>query len=188
MAEGNLEKSLPADPPAGRAGRRGKFLGDTVYGATDGIVTTFAVVAAATGASLSPAIIIILGLANLVADGFSMGASNFLSRRSEGAFAKLEQNLVAPFQHGLATFVAFIVAGFIPLIPYLFQIEQNGSQFTGSAILAGAMFFLVGAVRARVTTEKLWLSGFEILLVGGFASAVAYGVGWLVKTMFGIVV
>ena len=58
------------------------YFPDLVYGANDGIVTTFAVVTGVTGAALSERIILILGFANLVADGFSMGASNFLSRRS----------------------------------------------------------------------------------------------------------
>jgi vacuolar iron transporter family protein len=50
-----------------------------VYGATDGAVTTFAIVAGVIGASLSPSIIMILGMANLIADGFSMAVGNYLS-------------------------------------------------------------------------------------------------------------
>ena len=49
-----------------------------VYGATDGAVTTFAIVAGVIGASLSPSIILILGMANLIADGFSMAVGNYL--------------------------------------------------------------------------------------------------------------
>ena len=60
------------------------YLPDLVYGANDGIITTFAVVSGVVGANLSERIILILGFANLVADGFSMGASNFLARRSSG--------------------------------------------------------------------------------------------------------
>ena len=51
---------------------------DVVYGATDGAVTTFAVVAGVVGAALSPSIILILGFANLLADGFSMAIGNYL--------------------------------------------------------------------------------------------------------------
>jgi VIT1/CCC1 family predicted Fe2+/Mn2+ transporter len=58
-------------------------LRDLVYGAIDGTVTTFAVVAGVVGAGLRPAIILILGIANLAADGFSMAASNFLATRAE---------------------------------------------------------------------------------------------------------
>jgi VIT1/CCC1 family predicted Fe2+/Mn2+ transporter len=55
---------------------------DFVYGATDGAVTTFAVVAGVVGASLSPSIVLILGFANLFADGFSMAIGNYLSTKS----------------------------------------------------------------------------------------------------------
>lgn len=59
------------------------YLRDFVYGAIDGAVTTFAVVSGVVGADLSAGIIVILGLANLVGDGFSMAASNFLGTRAE---------------------------------------------------------------------------------------------------------
>jgi vacuolar iron transporter family protein len=57
-------------------------LGDFVYGATDGAVTTFAVVAGVVGASLSPTIVLILGFANLFADGFSMAIGNYLAAKA----------------------------------------------------------------------------------------------------------
>lgn len=59
------------------------YLRDFIFGAVDGIVTTFAVVAGVAGAGLSAGIIVILGLANLVGDGFSMAAGNFLATRAE---------------------------------------------------------------------------------------------------------
>lgn len=59
------------------------YLHDFIYGAIDGAVTTFAVVAGVQGASLDETIVIILGVANLVADGFSMAVSNFLGSRAE---------------------------------------------------------------------------------------------------------
>ncbi|WP_415281105.1 VIT1/CCC1 transporter family protein [Candidatus Nitrososphaera sp. FF02] len=58
-------------------------LGDFVYGATDGAVTTFAIVAGVIGASLEPAIVLILGFANLFADGFSMAVGNYLGTKSQ---------------------------------------------------------------------------------------------------------
>jgi VIT1/CCC1 family predicted Fe2+/Mn2+ transporter len=58
-------------------------LRDWVYGGIDGAVTTFAVVSGVVGAQLPPGIILILGGANLVADGISMAASNYLATRAE---------------------------------------------------------------------------------------------------------
>lgn len=59
------------------------YLRDFVYGAIDGTVTTFAVVSGVAGAGLSVGVIIILGFANLVGDGFSMAASNYLGTKAE---------------------------------------------------------------------------------------------------------
>ena len=59
------------------------YLSDFIYGAIDGAVTTFAVVAGVEGASLDESVVIILGAANLIADGFSMAVSNFLGSRAE---------------------------------------------------------------------------------------------------------
>ena len=59
------------------------YLHDFIYGAIDGAVTTFAVVAGVAGAGLDETVVIVLGGANLVADGFSMAASNFLGSRAE---------------------------------------------------------------------------------------------------------
>ena len=60
------------------------YLRDWVYGGIDGSVTTFAVVTGVGGADLPVRIILILGFANLLADGFSMAASNYLGTRTEG--------------------------------------------------------------------------------------------------------
>ena len=61
----------------------GSYIGSMVYGGLDGIVTTFAVVSGVAGADLSARIILILGIGNLIADGFSMGTGNYLSTKSE---------------------------------------------------------------------------------------------------------
>ena len=65
------------------AAKQNSYLGDAVLGAIDGCVTTFAVVAGATGAALPASVAIVLGLANLLADGFSMAASNYQRAKSE---------------------------------------------------------------------------------------------------------
>lgn len=59
------------------------YLGDFVLGAVDGAVTTFAIVAGAAGAGLSSGVAIVLGLANVLADGLSMAASNYLKTRAD---------------------------------------------------------------------------------------------------------
>lgn len=69
----------------------GKYLREVVFAASDGLVTTFAVVAGATGGHLSNQVVIILGLANLVADGISMGLGEYLGSKSEQAFLRAQR-------------------------------------------------------------------------------------------------
>ncbi len=64
-------------------GPRNNYLRDWIYGGIDGAVTTFAIVAGVVGAELSPAVVLVLGFANLLADGFAMAASNYIGTKAE---------------------------------------------------------------------------------------------------------
>ncbi|ELZ57335.1 VIT1/CCC1 transporter family protein, partial [Haloferax sp. ATCC BAA-646] len=138
----------------------GRYLPELIYGANDGIVTTFAVVAGVAGASLSPSIVIVLGFANLFADGFSMGMSNYLSERSEEDYHDARGDGHArtdgktPVRTAAATFAAFIVAGWTPLFPYVLRVEP---LFPVSIAVTAAAFFAVGASRSLVTNRS-WLA------------------------------
>ena len=76
-----MEKAL--HNPSTNFGKLQEYLREFVYGGIDGAVTTFAVVAGGFGANLEPGILIILGFANLLADGFSMSVGAYLSAKSE---------------------------------------------------------------------------------------------------------
>jgi vacuolar iron transporter family protein len=151
------------------------YLPDLVYGANDGIITTFAVVTGVVGAELSERVILILGFANLVADGFSMGASNFLSRRSYAEAADRADRPEAS-KHGAATVIGFVTAGVVPLVAYLVPIDE-GARFPTAIALTLATLFAVGALRALVTRLGWIRSGLEMLAVGALAAAVAYAIG-----------
>ena len=157
------------------------YIGDIVYGANDGLITTFAVIAGASGAGFSSSVIIVLGIANLIADGFSMGASRYLSLKSEQAVVGASQAR-NPFNDGIATFVAFVLAGSLPILPFLMpHFAENA--FQTALIATGVAFFLVGAARSFVIKKSPLTAGLEMLLVGGFASAIAYGLGSWVETL-----
>ncbi|MBI2405583.1 VIT1/CCC1 transporter family protein [Candidatus Microgenomates bacterium] len=219
----------------------GRYIGDLVYGANDGIITTFAVVAGAAGAALPASVVVILGLANILADGISMGASNFLGGKSEQDFARsqrekesweidhlreleieeireiftrkgfrgkelenavkvvtsnrevwldtmmkdelgiMEDSSDEPKKHGVATFAAFVIAGFFPLLPYL--VSPGPSPFLFSILVGAAMLFVVGAARTFITTVSWFRGGLEMLLVGSAAASIAYFVGAFVQKL-----
>lgn len=218
----------------------GVFLKDAVYGANDGIISTFAVVAGVTGAALSPLVVVVVGLASLFADGFSMAVSNFLASRSALDFTKRErwvetrevevrpesergevrdilikkgyegQDLeqlvglitknkrfwidfmmheelglaphgsIRPFRAAVITFVAFIVAGFLPIAPYIFGVENI---FLWSVLATALVLFVIGSLRTLFTEKNWFLAGLEMLFLGGVAAAIAYSVGFLISSI-----
>jgi VIT1/CCC1 family predicted Fe2+/Mn2+ transporter len=161
------------------------YIRDLVYGATDGIVTTFAAVSGVAGGSLSVGVVVVVGLANLLADGLSMGVGNYLSIRAhEGARAlrQLPEEEARPARHGLATFLAFVVAGAVPLVAYVAPSESD-IRFPLAATCGLASLFAVGAARAWVTAERWWRSGLEMFLLGALVAVVAYFTGALAATL-----
>lgn len=228
-------------------GAGSQYIGDLVYGGLDGIITTFAVVSGVAGAQLGTPIILILGLANLFADGFSMATGAYLSSKSEQEYYEREwqreawevehfpegerlelieiyrnqgyseedaQKLVEiqsrdpqrwvkammvnelrllpderkPLLSGLATLLAFVIAGSIPMLIYLvglFAPISPDVAFPISIALSGLALFGLGAAKVVITRLNPFRSGVEMLIVGGLAAGVAYGVGTLLKGIGG---
>jgi len=161
----------------------GHYLRDVVYGALDGVITTMAVLAGTEGASLSMRVGLILGLANLLGDGISMGASNYLGLRSE-----LEQTggsvaVEAPWRHGLATVAAFILVGAAPLLAFVVSTATGWRVFPLAAVLAAATLIVAGAVRATFVGKTIVRSALEMLSVGAAAGGAAFAVGKLASAL-----
>jgi VIT1/CCC1 family predicted Fe2+/Mn2+ transporter len=235
--------SMRRETPGGR--RFGPYIGSMVYGGLDGIVTTFAVVSGVEGGDLGAHVILILGVGNLLADGFSMATGDYLSTKSvreyydrearrqaweidrfpDGQKAELRalyvqhgysdrdaEQMVAvqtreksrwvnammieelgmlredanPVYNAIATFVAFLVAGALPLVVYLIGLVRPiapDAAFRVSMLLSALALFGLGAAKVFVTRLNPLRSGLEMLVVGGFAAAVAYVIGALLKNV-----
>ena len=161
------------------------YIRDLIYGANDGIITTFAVVAGVTGGALSSRAVVIIGVANLFADGLSMGVGNYLSIRSnESARAAqgLAEEEASPGRHGLATLLAFVLAGAVPLLPYCLPHTDNTMRL--SILMTFAALFSVGSLRSLVTIDRWWAAGVEMLSLGAVVAVAAYASGalaaWLI--------
>ncbi|WP_223427747.1 VIT1/CCC1 transporter family protein [Tateyamaria pelophila] len=210
-------------------------LRDAVYGAIDGAVTTFAIVAGVAGAGLSPFIVVALGIANVLADGFSMAAANYSGTKAEldnmRRIRKIEEHHIQKYPEGerlevreilalkgltgdvlnqatdavtqnrenwislmmegeygfggidphpaksaATTFLAFLVAGVVPLFPFLIGVEN---AFIVSAAMTMVTFFAIGALKSLWSLSPWWRSAAETFLIGGVAAAIAFYVGTL---------
>ncbi len=159
------------------------YFPDAVFGAIDGIVTTFAIIAGVYGASLSASLILILGFANLFADGFSMGVSNYVASDSQTVDVQISKK---PVISGLVTFTSFILIGIIPLIPflYLFSQDKTANEYTYvvAFIVSLVAFFGLGLLKGLVTKGNILKAGFITFLIGTTASFIAFIVGYLLST------
>jgi VIT1/CCC1 family predicted Fe2+/Mn2+ transporter len=168
-------------PPTGF----GHYLRDMVYGALDGVITTMAVLAGTEGASLSLRVGLLLGLANLLGDGISMGASNYLGMRSEIEQTGGSVAAEAPWRHGLATVAAFIVVGSVPLLGFVVASVLGVRVFPAAAALAGLALVGAGTVRASFVAKTAVRSAIEMLGVGLLAGGAAYLVGRVGAALIG---
>jgi len=165
-----------------------KYIKPAVLGASDGIVTTFAVVAGVVGAGFATEIIIVLGIANMVADGISMALGDYLGERS---LYRLEKNqgkktqACCLWKTSLVTFIAFVIAGGLPLIPYVVMLLglaiPESQQFKFSIASTLTSMFFVGSLRTYVIKGSWWKNGLEMLTVGTVAAIAAYTLGAFIE-------
>ena len=168
--------------PRGLRATAQHYLKDMVYGANDGLITTFAVVAGVEGGALTRRAVLVVGLANLLADGLSMGVGNYLSIRSQESVRRtlaLPEEEARPARHGAATFLAFVATGAIPLVPYVLSIWPVSTRLASAVVSTFAALFAVGALRSAVTEESPLTGGLEMLGLGAAVAAVAYYAGTL---------
>ncbi len=221
-------------------GNRSSYLGDAVLGAIDGCVTTFAIVAGSIGGGFGPSVAAVLGVANLLADGFSMAVSNYQGTKvdreevdqarkreethieivPEGEKEEVRQifaqkgfredtlerivetitsnrelwlNTVlteemgmqisgpSPMRAGLSTFAAFVLIGFIPLIPFMLPDLSQNVRFGFSAAVTACAFGVIGIIKGIVLKQGVFRSAVQTLVTGGGAAALAFVVSFWLK-------
>lgn len=164
---------------------KNKYFPDVIFGGIDGVITTFAVVAGVVGAGLSSLVIFILGVSNLFADGFSMAVSNYLATKSGNQIE--HTNYKKPIHSAYVTFLAFLIFGLVPLLPYIFQDLFKTSfyvTFTISSILTVITFTILGLLKAKATQKNWKKSVLETVAIGTGASLIAFFVGDYLSSFF----
>lgn len=165
-------------------------LREFVYGGMDGAVTTFAVVTGAAGANLSSQIILILGFANVLADGFSMAVGSYLSEKSDQDLSiskgdSTSEDHESPLAASFATFISFILVGFVPLsvytFDYAFGLELGNDALIWSIMLTLAAFAGIGYLRGLITKVDKARTITESLGLGLAAAIISYVVGNLLE-------
>lgn len=164
------------------------YLSEFIYGAIDGTVTTFAVVAGCIGAGLSYRIIVILGLSNVIADGFSMAVSAYFAKQTEEQFKNPVNTIQEKscLKSAVITFFSFVTVGMIPIYVFIIALlrkTQFKYDFLVSCLLTAFVFFLVGYVKGTVNKEVPLKESAKTLFMGAAASVIAFLLGDFLKNL-----
>ena len=166
----------------------GPFLRDIVFGVHDALLTNIGIVTGFVAALQDNRLIVIAALIDVIISAFAMAFGTYLSRTSETDYlrdqlekkehANLELLLANPVMAAIVMWVTYVIAGLIPLVPFLFGLP---AAITVRYSIAASLivFFFVGVFKGKVTRTNLWRGGLQFLLFGSIAATIGYGIGSL---------
>jgi VIT1/CCC1 family predicted Fe2+/Mn2+ transporter len=160
-------------------GIKAERIRDQIFGATDGTISTLAVIAGVAGATANPFIILVAGASAMLAEAISMGFSSYSAAKTKEAITgrKIARS---PVIEGVEFWLATMGGGFVPLLPFLFLASQSNLVF--SVILSAIFLFAIGTNAARMAQQgisipKCCLTGLRTAVIGLIAAAITYAVG-----------
>lgn len=131
-----------------------------IYGSIDGLITTNAIITSIQGAQMKSNLAIIFGFANLLADGFSMGISSYLSSDQ--------------IAEGIKTFLSFILIGSGPILPFLFKQFTTEKRYRISHVVTITSLFFIGIFKGYIKNESMIKHALIVVFIGGLTTMIAY--------------
>lgn len=168
------------------------YLRDFIYGAIDGAVTTFAVVAGVQGAGLSASVVEIFAGKGFEGEDLERVVEVITADRDLWVTTMLSEELglggvePSPLRAGATTLLAFVAIGSFPLAAFVFDAVAPGGlehAFAWSVAMTAAAFFAAGSLKARFVEQAWWRSGLETLTIGGVAAMLAYAAGAFIESL-----
>lgn len=141
------------------------------------VSTTGALAGIAIGSG-SKQVILVTALVIIAVESTSMGASEFLSEETEEDIEK-QKIPASPKVSGLLVFISYILAGLIPLLPYLILPQLEAIPFSVGAALIGMI--ILGIFKGKLSKKSPFRSALEVLIIGGVAAGIGIAVGLIFK-------
>lgn len=156
------------------------YVRNFIFGVEDSLVSTVGLLSGIATNDIPRSTILMTGFVYIFVEGFSMAVGSFLSEESAEEYAtKAQASDRRPFLGSLVMFISFIIAGFIPIIPYL--IFSGSTALYWSIIFSLVFLFILGFVNAKVSTIKPWRRAVRMVVLGGLAISVGVIVGRFFK-------
>lgn len=156
------------------------YLRNIIFGISDSLVSTVGLLAGIDVAGTSRQAILLTGIVYAFVEAFSMAVGSFLSEQSAEEYeVKGEATGTGPFTAGVAMFISFILASFIPIVPYLLLgLTMALWCSIGLSLIA---LFIVGMISAKIVKVNIISSALKMMLLGGAAIVIGVVVGKFIK-------
>lgn len=173
-----------------------KCVPDFIHGGIDGLVTTFAVINGAIGMGLNLKTVIILGIINILADGFTIAKGKYISAKAEVDIYAMEgkKRLLSPIESAMIIFFSFMVCGLVPIIPLVLKMNNDGNvpiksglgclndvYYIMMCVFSLLTLYIMGYFKGVKTFKDPRKSGLEILLMGSGAAFIAVTIGYFLN-------
>ena len=155
------------------------YLHSGFFGVEDSLVSTTGALAGIAVSAHSKEAILATALIIIAVESTSMAASEFVSEQTEEDVEK-EKMPASPLVSGLIIFVGYVVAGMVPLIPYL--VFSNHLQAIAVSVVAALVgLVILGIYKGKVSHKSPTRSALEVFLIGGIAAMIGIAVGLIFK-------
>lgn len=155
-------------------GIKAERLRDEIFGATDGTISTLAVIAGVYGATANNFIILVAGFSAMLAEAVSMGFSSYSGALLREKVSK--KKVHKPVSEGILFWLATMGGGFVPLIPFL---TPHIAHLAASVVFSTLFLFAVGAYAAKSVGNDVIMTGARTAAIGLIAAIITYYVGTL---------
>lgn len=154
------------------------YVHSSFFGIEDSLVSTTGALAGIAIGAGSKEVILMTALVIIAVESTSMGASEFISEETEEDIEK-QKVPASPLISGLIIFVSYVVAGILPLAPYLFLPHLQAIPVSIGLALVGLT--VLGIFKGKITHKSPVRSAFEVLIIGGIAAGIGLAVGIIFK-------
>lgn len=151
-----------------------EYLQSAMFGFNDALVSTTGVIVGVSTGTNNKEVVILAGTVTILVEALSMGSGQYLSSKSAHQLDK-NSELKVPITSGIIMFVAYFMAGLVPLLPILlFPIKYSRDISIVTALVG---LFILGYLKGRVVKVSPIKSALEILVIGGLATAIGIIIG-----------
>lgn len=142
------------------------YVRNFVFGVEDSLVSTVGLISGIAAAGVPRLTVVLTGVVLVFVEAFSMGVGSFLSERSAEEYITHKEAVSRPsIMAAFIMFISYLVAGFLPLLPYVFITVHYA--FPLSIVFSLVFLFLLGVLSAKAFRINIIRNGMEMLVMGG---------------------